>query len=158
MKKCIFPYIMVFYFCFLFSLAPQAISPTAKMAEDLCKAIPTEFGYIDNTEYHRQCYFKELPFVDDCCIMINADSTNFNEIGIFHVKNKRDAKLCEKQVAQYLTDMRDRFMNGVIYDIDEYPKFENATTVTINDFVFYVILSPEQKAAALTVIQTMVKE
>ena len=52
------------------------------------KAIPAEFGYVDNTEYYMNRYFSSLTSVDDSYIVTSAESTNFNEFGIFHLKNK----------------------------------------------------------------------
>ena len=137
------------------SAAPSVSAET--VSEQIRKAAPTAFGYVDNTEYYMQYYFHGLLFVDDSCIVISAESTNFNEFGVFHVKNTADAKRCEKQLKAYLSESEARFRSGVVYDIDQYPKFENATVCTIDNFVFYMILEPSQIEVASRAVSNFLK-
>ena len=66
------------------------------VSEVIRKAVPADFGYVDNTEYAMQHDFAELSFVDDSCIVVCAESTNFNEFGVFHTKSEKDARQCER--------------------------------------------------------------
>ena len=77
-------------------LSAEAISEMIR-AEATC-----DFGYVDNTEYYMQYYFHELSFVDDSCIVTCADSSNFNEFGVFHVSCERDVAKCEKVLKKYV--------------------------------------------------------
>ena len=157
MKRWICLYIASLLICLQCSLSVSADSNAKKIAEEICQSIPSEFGYVDNTEYQLKCYFSPSSFFDDCCIMINSDSTNFDEIGVFYVESQQDIKLCEKQVKQYLKDARERFMNGVIYNVKEYPKFEKATTITIDHYVIYLILSEKQQKDIIETLKNSIR-
>lgn len=150
MKKFVFSVFLLLFvavlLCQSIFAAPSADAET--VSEMIRKAAPTEFGYLDNTEYYMQYYFSSLSYVDDSCIVTCTESTNFNEFGVFHVKNPSDAKLCEKQLKAYLANAKERFKNGVVYDINEYPKFENAKVTVIGQYVIYTILDASQTKAA----------
>lgn len=155
MKKFVFFLPFLLLSSLFLSYCATALSfPSAKdVSEVIRKAVPTEFGYLDNTEYYMQYYFSDLSYVDDSCIVICAESSNFNEFGVFHVKDPSDTKLCEKQVKSYLSEAKERFKSGVIYDIDQYPKFENAKIVTIGSYVIYTILDPSESKRAIEEIK-----
>ena len=142
-------------------LFPSAFAASDLSAETFSevirKAAPVEFGYLDHTEYYMQHFFSDLSYVDDSCIVVCADSTNFNEFGVFHISNKEDVKRCEKSLKRYVSTAREHFKNGVIYDIKEYPKFENARVIVAGDYVIYMILDNEQGAAALSAIKQYLK-
>lgn len=142
---------MMLLFCQSVLAVPSTNAET--VSEIIRKAAPTEFGYLDNTEYYMQYYFPMLSYVDDCCIVTCTESTNFNEFGVFHVKNVSDAKLCEKQLKTYLSNAKERFKSGVVYDINEYPKFENAKVTAIGQYIIYTILDASQSKAAIDAVR-----
>ena len=114
------------------------------------KAVPLEFGYVDNTEYYMNRYFSKLKNADDCYIVTSAESTNFNEFGIFRFKNKSELKAAKHVLRDYLATRRTEFESGVIYNTAEYPKFQNATVLTFENYICYTILTPSdlKKATA----------
>lgn len=120
----------------LSSISAKSIGKTVE------KAIPLEFGYVDNTEYYMNRHFSELKDADDSYIVTSAESTNFNEFGIFHFKNKSELKAAKQVLRDYLTTRRTEFESGVIYNTAEYPKFQNATVMTFENYVCYTILTP----------------
>jgi len=157
MKKVSIVVVSMLLFAVLFCPATHAVVSADAIAEVISKAVPCDFGYLDNTEYQMQCFFSDLTFVDDSCIMVCSDSTNFNEFGVFHVKNKQDAGLCEKSLKKYLDLSCARFMNGVVYDIEEYPKFKNAKVFIIDDYIIYTILDVSQTEAAIKTAKAFLK-
>lgn len=114
------------------------------VSETIRLAVPADFGYVDNTEYAMQRDFAELSYVDDACIVVCVESTNFSEFGVFHVKNEKDAARCERYLRSYLTKRKSQFETGIIYDVAEYPKFENAKVFSSGTFVVYTILDAKQ--------------
>ena len=127
------------------------------VSEVIRKAVPADFGYVDNTEYAMQHDFAELSFVDDSCIVVCAESTNFNEFGVFHTKSEKDARQCERYLRAYLAKRKTQFESGVVYDVAEYPKFENADVFSVGQFVVYAILDVDQLSAAQKAVRGFIK-
>ena len=111
---------LIFAIFFSFGINASSNVSAETLSEAIRKVAPLEFGYVDNTEYYMQYYFNELSFVDDSCIVVSSESTNFNEFGVFHVTNADEVKRCEELLKTYLKAAKQRFRSGVIYDIDEY--------------------------------------
>lgn len=158
MKKVLLFFIVTALFLTspLNAYAERQVSAEA-VSEVIRRAAPVDFGYVDNTEYAMQHDFAELSYVDDSCIVVCAESTNFNEFGVFHVENTSDVRLCEKYLKSYLAKRKSQFQNGVIYDIAEYPKFENAKVLVADHYIIYVILDAAQGKAAGDAIKQFVK-
>ncbi len=129
-------------------------SPTIGKA--MQEAIPITFGYIDNTEYYSKCYFSQMNGILDCYIATSAESTNFNEFGIFHLNSKADVKSAKKILQMYLEKRRSEFENGVIYNIEEYPKFQNASVFSAGNYVCYTILAPNDVKKAASAIKKLI--
>ena len=147
----------ILLFAALLCITCHALVAANTIAEAISKAIPCDFGYLDNTKYQMQCFFSDMTFVDDSCIMVCSDSKNFNEFGVFHVKNNQEAEKCEKILKNYLDLSCSRFMNGVVYDVEEYPKFKNAKIFVIDDYVIYTILDLPQTQCALQTVKELLK-
>lgn len=156
-KKIPLSLFMIFLLMLPFSLNVYASSDISAqtVSDTIRECAPLEFGYVDNTEYYMQYFFGGLSFVDDSCIVVSAESTNFNEFGVFHVASAKDVKKCEKILKNYVEASLQRFKNGVMYDVGEYPKFENAAVIAVDDFVIYMILTPDQSAKATQLLQNL---
>ena len=116
-------------------------NPDAKtVSEALQKACPTEFGYVDNSEYYMRTYFSDLADIDDFHIVTCADSTNFSEIGVFHMKDTAHLSQNQKLLKKYLAKIKSNFENGVVYNTKEYPKFENAKVFASGRYLVYAVL------------------
>ncbi len=118
-------------------------------------AIPIEFGYIDNTEYYMSRYFASMNGVDDCYIVTSAESTNFNEFGIFHLKTRNDIKTAKKVLRSYLDKRKTEFEGGIVYNADEYPKFQNASVFAVGNYICYTILVPSDVKKASVAVKNM---
>ncbi len=153
---------LVFLLCTvaLFNISAEAIFdlPDAKSIGNVIEnALPTEFGYVDSTDFYLKNYFSELEDVDDCYIVTSAESTNYSEFGIFHLKSKENMKSNKKLLQNYLQKKKTDFESGVIYNIDEYPKFQNATVFAAENYICYVILTPSDIKKASAAVKNMLK-
>ena len=95
----------------------------------------SEFGYCDVSQYYLDSYFKTIDGITKAKISVSNDSSNFNEFGIFEFKTDSDAKKSVKNIKTYLLSAKKEFENGIIYDVEEYPKFENAKAERFGNIV-----------------------
>ena len=116
--------------------------------EKIQEVCPAKFGYVDNSEYYMSSYFSGLEDVDDFYIVTCADSTNFNEIGAFHLKSTSHLASNQKLLKKYLAKIKQNFESGVVYNIEEYPKFENAKAFVLGNYLVYVVLDKEASKKA----------
>ena len=143
----------------LLVFAPCVYAQTISAERISCEiqnALPTEFGYVDNTEYLMKHEFSSIQGVCDSHIVVCAEATNFSEFGVFYIANEADIKPCVKQLNEYLKKRKMQFQSGVVYNVEEYPKFENAKAVAIGRFVIYTILAPSQRDIAIETAKNLV--
>lgn len=129
-------------------ISAEANLDAKALSEKLQEAVPAKFGYVDNSEYYMSSYFSGLEDVDDFYIVTCADSTNFNEIGVFHLKSNEHLAANHKLLKKYLLKIKQNFESGVVYNIEEYPKFENAKVFSVGNYLVYTVLdrAASQKA------------
>ena len=100
----------------------------------------TEFGYSEVSQYYLSSYFSDLENLKNARIYTCNDSLNFNEFGIFEFISCVDAQKALESINSYLMSAKKNFENGVIYNVEEYPKFQNAKARAFENYVVYVIL------------------
>ena len=133
------------------NISAEAVSDAIQLA------LPTEFGYVDSTDYLMRHEFSSLCGIFDSHIVVCADSANFNEFGVFFVKNTTDIKPCIKQLGEYLSNRKTQFQSGVVYNPSEYPKFEGAKVFSVGQVIIYTILDTSQGAIAEKTVKKMLK-
>ena len=82
-------------------------------------------------------------------------STSIDEIGIFEAKTAEDVKKIESMIDDFFALYNDLWNED--YLETEYPKLKNAERVTSGNFVMYVILDDETRAAAITAFENETK-
>ena len=87
--------------------------------------------------------------------VLQTMSTSIDEIGIFEAKSADDVKKIEAMIDDffefYLSLWNDDYL------AEEKPKLENAERVTSGNFVMYVILDDDARAAAITAFENETK-
>ncbi len=87
--------------------------------------------------------------------VLQSMSTSIDEIGIFEAKSADDVKKIEAMIDDffdfYLSLWNDDYL------AEEKPKLENAERVTSGNFVMYVILDDDARAAAITAFENETK-
>ena len=129
--------------CLCLPLSARENLDAKAVSEALQRACPTEFGYVDNSEYYMRTYFSALADVDDFHIVTCADSTDFSEIGVFHMKDTVHLSQNQKLLKKYLAKIKSNFENGVVYNTKEYPKFENAKVLASGNYLVYAVLDKD---------------
>lgn len=88
-------------------------------------------------------------------IVLQSMSTSIDEIGIFEAKSAEDVKNIEAMIDDffefYLSLWNDDYL------AEEKPKLENAERVTSGNFVMYVILDDDTRAAAISAFENETK-
>ena len=88
-------------------------------------------------------------------IVMQTMSTSIDQIGIFEAKTAEDVKKIESMIDEffdfYLSLWNDDYL------AEEKPKLENAERVTSGNFVMYVILGDDARAAAITAFENETK-
>ena len=87
--------------------------------------------------------------------VVQSMSTSIDEIGIFEAKTPEDVKKIEEMVDGFF-DLYNSLWNDDYLET-EYPKLKNAERVTSGNFVMYVILDDETRAAAITAFENETK-
>lgn len=158
MKKLFYSFLLILLTLALCTPLSAKEKLDAKLVNKaLQNACPTEFGYVDNSEYYMGSYFSSLEDVDDFHIVTCADSTNFSEIGVFHLKNTSHLSQNQKLLKKYLAKIKANFENGVVYNTKEYPKFENAKVFSKGEYLVYVVLNKEEALRAEKAFENTVK-
>lgn len=111
-----------------------------EMKAVILEALPTEIGYCEADPNYFE-HFKDIDGIIGYQIFKSNDSTNFDEIGILKFEDSEDAEDAKKDVKEYLKTAKERFEGGIIYNIDEYPKFKNANVKRYGNLLLYTILS-----------------
>ncbi len=91
----------------------------------------------------------------DWCVKINAYGANVDEYGVFKGSDAAQAKEIQQEVESYLQRRVDTWMEE--YMPEEKPKVTSAEIVTQGNYVFYAILSEEDKDAAFAAFEDCFK-
>ena len=114
--------------------------------------LTSEFGYCDVSEYYKNNYFNTIEGLKECKIYTCNDSTNFDELGIFEFDSSQNAKKAIKVVKKYLKNTKEDFQSGIIYNVEEYPKFEAARIERYGNCLVYTILSKNDSDSVFSAI------
>ena len=88
-------------------------------------------------------------------IAVQSMSTSIDEIGIFEAKTPEDVKKIETMIDDFFALYNDLWNDD--YLETDYPKLKNAERVTGGNFVMYVILDDDARAAAITAFENETK-
>lgn len=146
MKKLFFILISV---CLVFSScrSVETINYDTEIADIekvFYKNLNSDIGYCDVSEYYISNYFLDIKDIEEYKIYTSNDSTNFDEFGIFKFTTEKAARKYTNTVKNYLNKSANEFQNGIIYNINEYPKFQNADVKVFGKYLVYTILLPEK--------------
>lgn len=88
-------------------------------------------------------------------LAVQSMSTSIDEIGIFEAKTAEDVKKIEAMIDDFFELYMSLWNDN--YLAEEKPKLENAERVTSGNFVMYVILDDDARAAAITAFENETK-
>ena len=97
-------------------------------------------GYCDVSEYYFNNFFSDMNGIRDYKIYVSDESTNFDEFGIFEFNSAKNAQKAKSKVKAYLVSAKKAFESGIIYNAEEYPKFQSAKVERYGNNLVYTIL------------------
>lgn len=86
--------------------------------------------------------------------MYMTDST-LDEFGVFCAKDEAGAATVETAVKNYIKRRNDEWTG--LYNVDEYPKLEKATTIRCGRYVVYTVLTEAERTAAFDAVKQLLK-
>ena len=104
-------------------------------------SLTSGFGYCDVSEYYKNNYFNSFEGLNACKIYTCNESTNFDELGILEFESDKSANKALRPVKEYLDQAKEEFKCGIIYNVEEYPKFEAARAEVFGNCIVYTILN-----------------
>lgn len=110
-------------------------------------------GYVEVTDFYSEHNFKEIEGIKSAKILVSTESTNFDEIGIFEFNSEKSAKRSINIIKNYVNNSANNFKSGIVYDINEYPKFENASVIRNSNIVIYMILDKENSDEIISLLK-----
>jgi hypothetical protein len=128
---------------------------------DIVAAIDTAIGNSGSMTAVDENYIKgsmkmDVSAYEDYTVKINAMGANIDEYGVFKGSDSNQAKDIKAAVDQYLQMREDTWMTE--YMPEEHPKLQNAEVWTDGNYVMYVILGDDAKAAASNAFTTCFKQ
>lgn len=113
-------------------------------------------GLIDPGEGYISGYMGLEPEeLGDYVVKISSFSTSINEYGIFKADSADGAETLEKTIQGYLDMRRETWMQE--YLPEEYPKLKDAEVKRLGSYVFYTILSDEERPAVQEALTDLLK-
>ncbi len=96
---------------------------------------------------------------DDFYAVYSTDTSDIDEIGIFHSKSKDDAEDIAEECREYIDDMKENSKSFISsYAPNELPKLENATVRRFGNYVVYTVLDGDTADAVFESIKETLKK
>lgn len=83
-------------------------------------------------------------------VRLSVSGQSLDEYGIFHAPDEASTAALSDACNAYLKQRNEAWMNE--YLVEEYPKLRDAEVITMGNYVFYFILSDEEKDQVITAL------
>lgn len=155
--KSLFCVLLLASAIFLSSCANKDYADDVKCANIIASVeeiLPDTQEYEVFGEEHIKYNFERTETKDDACILYSADSTDINEIGIFHAASESFVAELAEEVENYLQDMRtDQRAFIQSYAPNEISKLDGSRVYVFGNYVVYTILPPHERNDAIEEIE-----
>ena len=155
--KSLFCVLLLASAIFLSSCANKDYADDVKCANIIASVeeiLPDTQEYEVFGEEHIKYNFENARAQDDACILYSADSTDINEIGIFHAPSEGLVASLAEDVENYLQNMRtDQRAFIESYAPNEISKLDGSRIYVFGNYVVYTILPTNERDAAIEEIE-----
>lgn len=132
-------------------------------AEEVTKAITAQVtvssGYLPCDPDFMQFYLPDaVKPVDDYSIVYASAANDYTEVGVLHVKDKKDLETVEAAVQDYLDEFRTTYEpQAQQYDQTEQQKLKDASYKVYGKYIVYMIMTAEQQEICDGIIEELLK-
>ncbi len=93
---------------------------------------------------HIEHYFKSTDKYDDYYAVYSTDTSDIDEIGIFHASSKDNAEALVKECRSYIEELQENSRAFIAsYAPEELPKLDGAQVRRFGNYVIYTVLDEE---------------
>ena len=161
MKKTVFLLLLALCLCFVSCAKAEYANDVSctDVSKRAAEAIGDGLEYTEYDDSHRKFYFDESDDYDDCCLIYSTDTSDINEIGIFHAPDETAARDVEEDCLDYIEQMREgerAFIES--YAPNELPKLDGATVRRFGRYVVYIIVPTNKRTDVLNAIEDMLRK
>ncbi len=129
-----------------------------ELGEGISESLSDGQEYMSFEDAQRDLYFDKASY-DDFYHVYSVDTNNINEIGVFHAKDAKSAKVLTENCQSYIDDMRDGSRAFIAsYAPEELPKLDGARVKCIGNYVIYTVLPEDSARGVLDDIQSMLEK
>ena len=131
--------------------------PAEVISTAIAKELPVSSGYLPYDSDFMQFYLTDaVKPVNDYSVIYASAANDYNEIGVLHVKDKKDLDTVEDAVKAYLDDFRSTYeQQAELYDATEQAKLEDASYRVYGNYVVYMILTDADQKTCDTVVKKL---
>lgn len=107
-----------------------------------------------STDYIKYCMSSDLSLYSEYIVLYPFSGTEYNEVGIFKVKDEGDVGDGKNEIEGYLKFKKDNW--DTRYMGEEFNKIENAKVTSFGKYIMYTILNEDEtKEATEKFIKTL---
>ena len=146
----------------LLSTACDRVSYTSDLScGDVANAVLSRSSkeFVEYESYYTDYIISDRSLYNDSTILYSIEVNDIDEIGIFRATDKENAKILEQMLCEYIDDMRiteRAFIES--YAPDELPKLDGATVRRFGNYVVYIIVPTDKRAAVLDTIDEILRK
>ncbi|MBE6679433.1 MAG: DUF4358 domain-containing protein [Ruminococcaceae bacterium] len=152
-KLCI-----LFVLCFLFTACSTVKDDMP--VQLLAMAVGEKIEGFDNlseasTDYIKYCMTSDLSIYSEYIVMYPFAGSQYNEFGIFKVRDKNNLQSGVKEVENYISFKKSNW--DTRYMGEEFKKIDNAKVTVCGHYILYTILSENESKSAARKFENMLK-
>lgn len=130
-----------------------------ELMDSAVEQIPVNQGYNDHDSEHVEYFFGEGDLFDDHSVRYSSLSSDINEVGIFHAKDKSSAAELLAKIREYLKhELDDNRAFVESYSPSELSKLEGAEVRRYGNYVVFAVLDRDAKEKFFKTVEILLTE
>ena len=122
------------------SCAGDEIYSSEDFTEIVSQSYSPSLGVAEVGEFYKTVYFNNVEELLQIKVYKSLESSNFDEIGVLEFVDSKSAKSALGMVEEYLKKANETFKKGIVYNAEEYVKFQGSKVERFGNILVYTIL------------------